>query len=123
MKHPKKYLVFLFFLLSFFNSCNLKNPYPTDDALIRRFDSNKESFDKLVQMFQEDFNLLRINLKDNAWKSYEIRANLKEERLSEYKSLLTKLNIEQLERYENRKDIYFRVLANPNIFIGGKSKY
>lgn len=116
----KSFYIFFIFLLVFMSGCNT---YPPDALLEQRFQANKEDFEKLVKMFQADSRLFQISLDKGALESFDKEAQIPEERLLEYKKILSKLGIEYIERYEKRQDIFLRVWSSPNLFIGGKSKY
>lgn len=116
----KSFYLFFIFSLVFMGGCNA---YPPDDLLERRFQENKADFEKLIKMFQEDSNLFQISLDKGALESFYKKAQISEERLLEYKKILSKLGIEYIERYEKRQDIFLRVWSSPSLFIGGKSKF
>ena len=123
MKSRRITFYFFIFLLLFTSSCSYQTPYPNDELLEQKFYANEPSFEKLIKMFEEDSTLFQVSLEKGAFESFEKIANLTENRLAEYNKILSKLDIEFIERYENQEDIYLKVWSNPNFFIGGKSKY
>jgi hypothetical protein len=97
--------------------------YPTDELLERSFYSNKEDFNRLIKNFQEDSSLFLVNQQGEVTDFSGNKTNLSTPRINEYKRLLTKLNVLQINRTDYDQSIFLQVWQIPNFFIGGKFKY
>jgi hypothetical protein len=73
-------------------------------------------------MFKEDSELSSLK-HDAAYLSYEVKANLPQQRLEDYRNLLTKLNLRSLSRGEKTGNIYFATWNKSDFLIGGSNEY
>ena len=117
----------LLFLISSILGCgkilNTYDPYPKDEVLQNNFYANKEDFDELVRLFQEDSSIFCINSQDEVVDFDKNKTNIASSRLDEYKRLFSKLHIQQINRSKFDQHISLRVWGIPNFLFRGKSKY
>lgn len=97
--------------------------YPTDASLERRFFGNKQDFNTLLALFQDDRILRSVNRGDGAWIDFGEQAELSRDRLQRYNELLEKLEIQSIRRFPGSESVELRVWSSANLFIGGKYKY
>lgn len=69
------------------------NPHPTDQMLEQRLNSNQADFDKLVGMFNEDRDIVRLDY-NYVFLSEDSNRNIPKERLDAYRHLFKKLELE-----------------------------
>jgi hypothetical protein len=101
--------------------CSYKSKF-TDQGLDQRLRSNHVDFNRLVKMFKEDSELCGLN-HEAAYRSYDIKANLPQPRLDDYRNLLTKLNLRSISRGEKTGNIYFATWNKSDFLIGRSNEY
>lgn len=106
----------------------LADPYPTDAELEKRFKENREAFDELVQMFQENAELWQFDSDGKALLDFNKPASLPQTRTERYSELMKQTGILSINRNHSsegeppRPAIYMKVWQVPNMVIGTKSK-
>lgn len=73
-------------------------------------------------MFKEDSHLFKLD-HESAFTSWDTKADLPQQRMDEYRQLLTKLNVISVNRREPSGDIALLVWTRRHMIIGTKSKY
>jgi hypothetical protein len=89
------------------------------------FATNKEDFELLVRMFEEDSNLRSYRLKGGAFRSIDEKADLPPDRDEQYRDLLIKLNLKWISRVivsGSHTDIHLQAWWVKNGWIQSKSK-
>ena len=102
------------------------NPYPPDASLISFYEQNRDNLNNLAEMFSQDQHLWKVTADGTAWADFQVMGDISEERKDEYVKLLSKLNIEEVNRHLSKKEdkrIWLRAWYIPGDFIGGRSKY
>jgi hypothetical protein len=102
-------------------------PHPSDDSLIRNFQSHEADFDVLAQMSQQDPNLIRIapdftwTDKSAAWPRPESELGFSNQRWDEYRSLFRKLDLKSgILNYQ--PDLILFLASTKGLVTGGSSK-
>lgn len=96
--------------------------YPSDRLLQARFRSAEADFNKLASMFKEDSHLFKLD-RESAYSSWDTKADLPQQRMDEYRHLLTKLKLVSVNRGEASGDVYLLVWTSRRMLFGAKSKY
>lgn len=96
------------------------NSYPSDSLLEERFRSHRADFDRLVTLFKEDRTLSSVG-SDAAW-SFDVKANISQQRLNAYRTLFDKLDLKSIGRGERSGNFYILTWKNDGFIIGGSSK-
>jgi hypothetical protein len=107
------------------------SPYPPDEKLIKLLTDNKESFETLVKLFEEDADLLSVDAEgaDRVWRlGGREPGNLSEGRRRKYIDLMRALGVRSISRHiEPRpedKSIFLQMWWVKNgPFLFSKSKY
>jgi hypothetical protein len=109
-------------LIGCISVCGCSNVgYPSDRTLSEKFRSCEADFVKLVSLFKEDANLRKLDYEST--RSFgDLKTIIPEQRMEEYRGLLTKLGVESLTRNEKSGDIYLLVWSRSHMVIGSKSK-
>ena len=104
-------------------ACGCSNVgYPSDRTLDEKFRSCEADFVKLVSLFKEDAKLHKLDYEST--RSFgDLKTIIPEQRMEEYRGLLTKLGVKSLTRDERTGDIYLLVWSRPHMVIGSKSKF
>jgi hypothetical protein len=97
------------------------NSYPSDSLLEERFHSHRADFDKLARLFREDASLSSVG-SEGAWVSFDVKANIPQQRLNEYRALFDKLKLKHIGRGEKSGNFYILTWKNDGFIIGGASK-
>jgi len=102
-------------------------PHPSDDSLIKNFQSHEADFDQLARMSQEDFNLIRIapdftwTQKSAAWPRPESGLGFSPQRWDEYRGLFRKLDLKSgILSYQ--PDLVLFLASTKGLVTGGSSK-
>ena len=96
----------------------------TDRGLEEKFRAHKEEFDKLVQMLREDSALSDIRT-DAAFADFRIPATTAPERLAEYRSLMSKLQLRSISRSPGSgiNRVFFCLWTRDAFPSGGTNEY
>jgi hypothetical protein len=96
----------------------------TDRALEDKFRAHKEEFDKLVQMLREDSTLSDIRTAA-AFADFGIPATTAPERLAEYRSLMSKLQLRSISRSPGSgiNRVFFCLWSRDAFPTGGTNEY
>ena len=105
--------------VSFFVTCNST---PLDDELMKRFYKNQKDFNKIVKMLDRDPNIEAIKMRSFQYED-DGGPKISNERLKGYRSLFTKLGIENGFYRGADGGIYFVVYAQASIFSGSEKCY
>ena len=97
------------------------NSYPSDSLLEERFHSHRADFERLVTLFKEDRNLSTVG-SEAAWVSFDVKANIQQQRLNAYRTLFNKLELKSIGRGEKSGNFYILTWKNDGFIIGGSSK-
>ncbi len=97
------------------------NTYPSDSLLEERYRSHRADFDKLASLFKADANLSSVG-SEAAWVSFEVKANISQQRLNEYRALFDKLEVKNIGRGEKSGNFYILAWNKDGFIIGGSSK-
>jgi hypothetical protein len=111
-------------LLFALTACRIFDSYPSDNSLIEKFRSNEADFRRLAKMFKEDVKLSGVDHK-SAWVdyNYNFKADIPQQRLDEYRSLLKRLGVQHIVRGDKSGHFYLLVWRENGLFIGGSSKF
>ena len=101
--------------------CSYKSTF-TDQVLEQRFRSNETDFTRLVRMFKENSELSSVT-QEAAYLSYDVKANLPQQHLDDYRALLSKLNLRSISRGEKTGNIYFATWNKNDFIMGGSNEY
>lgn len=96
--------------------------YPSDHKMVEKLRSDNSDFSHLVEIFQQDSHLLSVD-REFAYISYDIKANLSNERMEEYRHLFEKLDLITIRRYRNAEGIYLKAWHQDGFIIGGSYKH
>lgn len=96
-------------------------PYPSDSLLEERFRTHQGDFERLTTIFNQDADLDKVT-REAAWVAFELKANIPEQRLNEYRSLFDKLKVESIARGEKSGNHYILAWRKSDLLIGGSSK-
>jgi hypothetical protein len=115
------------FLLSVFaaacgNSLHFWEKYPSDSLMEQRFREHEADFNRLADMFREDAQLSGVNY-ESAWLDYEVKANIPQQRLDQYRSLFKKLQVEHIGRGRESGNFYLPFWHRDDYYIGSATKY
>ncbi len=86
-------------------------PFPSDNELISRFDSNRSDFEKILKMSREEKETLRIT-------KYPLR-NMAESRQAEYHAAFRKIGLYGIDRDLKRGNVFFLVATKLNSDVKG----
>jgi len=94
----------------------------SDQELEDRLRSNEAEFNRLVLMLKEDSQLAEVNPKA-AYLNSDVEASLPEQRVAEYRALLSKLKVTTVFRREGTNNIYFAAWNKDDFLLGGSNEY
>ena len=129
---PQKTTALIFILISFLTpGCSfvaeLRTPYPPDAEMEKHFNDNRETFEEIVQMFQENAELWQLDADGKAWVDFEKPASLPQLRSDKYRELMKRTEILTMYRHHPSEGqppspaIYMKVWQVPNMIIVTKS--
>jgi hypothetical protein len=103
----------LLFGVTLLSACS---SYPTDRAMESKLSTHRAEFDELVSMFKVDEDLRSVNRE--VAPGQNPNQSLPDERIAEYRRLLTELDLIAVERSRSG-DIYLKVWeTEPSYFMG-----
>lgn len=113
----------LFFVCFLYPTVHSEISYPTDSRLESRFANSRDDFEALLVLFKEDRHLRSFDSASLGWIDFGEPADLPDERVRTYKTLLDKLGVTKVQRRIGHTRVEMQVWASRNFFIGEKYKY
>ena len=107
-------------LMAMLSGCAYHSRF-TDQSLQQRFLANEGDFKKVIQMLSEDPKLCSIS-REAALLASDVKADLPQPRLNEYRSILSKLNVSRVTRRPTGQ-VYFAIWNKDDFIMGGSNEY